>query len=36
MTESQFSSLGISDEIVRAITEMGFEAPTVIQEKSIP
>ena len=36
MTESQFSSLGISDEIVRAITEMGFEAPTEIQEKSIP
>jgi len=31
-----FSSLGLSDPIVQAVTEQGYEAPTPIQEKAIP
>src|SRR5215218_6113349 len=31
-----FESLGLSAPILRAITEIGYEAPTPIQEKTIP
>ena len=31
-----FESLGLSAPIMRAITEIGYEAPTPIQEKTIP
>ncbi|MBC8343422.1 MAG: DEAD/DEAH box helicase [Bacteroidetes bacterium] len=31
-----FDSLGLSSEILKAITEIGFEIPTPIQEKTIP
>ena len=31
-----FSNLGIRHDIVNAITELGFENPTPIQEQSIP
>ncbi len=33
---SSFIDLGISDEILRAITEFGFETPSDIQKKAIP
>ena len=36
MKNSTFSELGIQPEILKAINEMGFEAPTSIQEKAIP
>ncbi|MEQ9592080.1 MAG: DEAD/DEAH box helicase [Cyclobacteriaceae bacterium] len=31
-----FDALGLSQEIVKTITEMGFETPTPIQEQAIP
>ena len=31
-----FSTLGLNDQIVRAVTELGFETPTEIQQKAIP
>lgn len=31
-----FSLLGISDDVVNAVTDLGFETPTPIQEQSIP
>lgn len=31
-----FSALGLSDELVRAVTELGYTKPTPIQEKAIP
>ena len=31
-----FSDLGLHENIVSAITELGFETPTLIQEKAIP
>ncbi|HSG38789.1 MAG TPA: DEAD/DEAH box helicase, partial [Thermoanaerobaculia bacterium] len=31
-----FAALGISEPILKAITEVGYEAPTPIQEKTIP
>ena len=31
-----FEALGLNEEVVKAITEMGFETPTPIQEKAIP
>ena len=31
-----FSDLGLSDELLKAITELGYETPTPIQEQSIP
>ena len=31
-----FNEMGLSEEILRAITEMGFENPTTIQEKTLP
>ncbi|MFH5884211.1 DEAD/DEAH box helicase [Halalkalibaculum sp. DA3122] len=36
MNESTFNELQLSDELLRAITEMGFEEPTAIQEQCIP
>ena len=32
----QFSNLGLSSELSRAVTDLGYESPTPIQEKSIP
>lgn len=32
----KFQALGISDKIIKALTEMGFEEPTPIQEQAIP
>lgn len=34
--KSSFNDLGISPPILKAITEMGFEAPTEVQSKAIP
>ncbi len=31
-----FESLGLSESLLKAITEIGYEAPTPIQEKTIP
>jgi ATP-dependent RNA helicase DeaD len=31
-----FNEMGLSEEILRAITEMGFVSPTPIQEKTLP
>lgn len=31
-----FSTLGLHDDIVSAVTELGFETPTEIQQKAIP
>ncbi|MDZ7758265.1 DEAD/DEAH box helicase [Rhodohalobacter sp.] len=36
MKNSSFSELGIQPEILKAVNDMGFEAPTSIQEKCIP
>jgi len=36
MKDSSFSELNISPEILKAINEMGFEAPTSIQTRCIP
>ena len=36
MTNLTFSNLDLSHEMMRAITEMGFEEPTPIQEECIP
>lgn len=36
MEDNQFSSLNINENIVRALTEMGFEEPTPIQREAIP
>ncbi len=33
---NKFEALGLNDNVVKAINELGFEAPTPIQEKSIP
>ena len=33
---SSFASLGIRAEILRALTDLGFEKPTPVQEKTIP
>ncbi len=33
---NQFQELGLSEGLVKTITEMGFEKPTPIQEKAIP
>ena len=32
----KFSDLGLSSELSRAVTDLGYESPTPIQEKSIP
>ena len=36
MKNSSFSELGIQPEILKAVNEMGFEAPTSIQSRAIP
>lgn len=36
MSQSTFDELQLSNELLRAITEMGFEEPTAIQEQCIP
>ena len=36
MKNVSFSELGIQPEILKAVREMGFEAPTTIQEQCIP
>lgn len=33
---SSFTDLGLSDQILKVLTEMGYETPTDIQEQSIP
>ncbi len=33
---TQFNQLGLSDPILKAVTEQGYETPTPIQEQSIP
>ncbi|MFI5219323.1 MAG: DEAD/DEAH box helicase [Bacteroidia bacterium] len=33
---NKFEALGIRDEIIQSITQLGFETPTPIQEQSIP
>ncbi len=33
---NKFEALGLNNAIVKAVTELGFEAPTPIQEKTIP
>ena len=35
-TMSQFAALGLSESIVQAIQELGFNQPTEIQQKAIP
>lgn len=36
MTTNPFSLLGISDDVVNAVSALGFEKPTPIQEQAIP
>jgi ATP-dependent RNA helicase DeaD len=36
MSEITFADLGLSDEVLQAVTEMGFEKPSPIQAESIP
>ena len=31
-----FSELGLRDEVLKSITDLGFEAPTPIQQEAIP
>src|SRR5436190_581531 len=33
---NKFEALGINENVVKAITELGFENPTPVQEKAIP
>ncbi len=33
---TSFSDLGLSEEILRTLTELGYEEPTAIQEQAIP
>jgi len=33
---SDFAATGLNDELVKAVTELGFESPTPIQAKAIP
>ena len=33
---STFSELGLNEPIIKALTDLGYESPTVIQEKAIP
>ena len=33
---SDFAATGLNDELVKAVTELGFESPTPIQSKAIP
>lgn len=34
--QSSFQSLGLNDNILRAVTECGYTTPTPIQEQAIP
>jgi ATP-dependent RNA helicase DeaD len=36
MADSTFASLGLRDSLVRTLTTLGYEAPTPIQERTIP
>lgn len=36
LSETTFSELNLSESVLRALTEMGFESPTEIQSKAIP
>ncbi len=36
MDETSFKDLGLSDELLRAVSEAGYEAPTPIQAQAIP
>src|SRR5690606_4128214 len=36
MTTENFDELGLSEEILRAVTEMGFTKPSPIQAQGIP
>ena len=36
LTMNTFAEIGLRDELVRAVTEMGFEQPTPIQAEAIP
>jgi superfamily II DNA/RNA helicase len=36
MDETSFKNLGLSDELLRAVSEAGYEAPTPIQAQAIP
>ena len=33
---TKFKSLGLNDTLLQAITDMGFETPSEVQEKTIP
>jgi len=33
---SDFAATGLNEQLVKAVTELGFEKPTPIQEKAIP
>ena len=33
---NKFEALGLNESIVKAVTELGFESPTPIQEQAIP
>ncbi|MEL0111829.1 MAG: DEAD/DEAH box helicase, partial [Rickettsiales bacterium] len=36
MNATTFKDLGLSEEILRAVTDAGYETPTPIQEQAIP
>ena len=36
MIENKFEQLGLSEEVLKAIKDMGFSKPSQIQEKAIP
>ncbi len=36
MVKTKFDELGLKDSILRSITDLNFENPSDIQEKSIP
>ena len=35
-TETTFADLGLPDDLLKAITNMGYEVPTPIQAEAIP
>src|SRR6267378_2664519 len=36
MKNNTFEELGVGEELIKAITELGFETPSAIQQKAIP
>src|ERR1700687_3424237 len=36
MSESPFAALGLNEDLVATLTALGYEAPTPIQERTIP